>query len=140
MLQATYINVFYGLANLIRGQVTAKITPSTWWANMEQGWVWDLDEFVVHHVLDVDAVVGSKAHGRVKPHASIFVAALQMLGVGPEETVMVGDSYEDDIEGARDAMVDFSNGWIVAGVGYGIWLIVVVANVYVLVELMLGND
>ena len=23
----------------------------------------------------VDAVVGSKAHGRVKPHASIFVAA-----------------------------------------------------------------
>jgi putative hydrolase of the HAD superfamily len=61
----------------------------------------DLDEFVLHHVLDVDAVVGSKAHGRVKPHASIFVAALQMLGVAPEETVMVGDSYEDDIEGAR---------------------------------------
>ncbi|ETW86739.1 Mn2+ and Fe2+ transporter of the NRAMP family [Heterobasidion irregulare TC 32-1] len=45
-----------------------------------------------------------------------------------------------DIEGARDAMVDFSNGWIVAGVGYGIWLIVVVANLYVLIELMLGND
>jgi len=61
----------------------------------------DLDEFVVHHVLEVDAVVGSKAHGRVKPHASIFVAALQILGVTPDETVMVGDSYEDDIEGAR---------------------------------------
>ena len=27
ILQATYINVFYGLANLIRGQDTAKITP-----------------------------------------------------------------------------------------------------------------
>ena len=49
----------------------------------------------------MDAVVGSKAHGRVKPHASIFVAALQALAVGPEETAMVGDSYEDDIEGAR---------------------------------------
>jgi HAD superfamily hydrolase (TIGR01549 family) len=61
----------------------------------------DLDEFVLHHVLEVDAVVGSKAHGRVKPHASIFVAALQMLDVKPDETVMVGDSYEDDIEGAR---------------------------------------
>ena len=61
----------------------------------------DLDEFVGHHVLDVDAVVGSKAHGRVKPHASIFVAALAALDVAPEETVMVGDSYEDDIEGAR---------------------------------------
>jgi putative hydrolase of the HAD superfamily len=61
----------------------------------------DLDEFVSHHLLDVDAVVGSKAHGRVKPHASIFVAALAALDVAPEETVMVGDSYEDDIEGAR---------------------------------------
>ena len=52
-------------------------------------------------MLDVDAVVGSKAHGRVKPHASIFVAALEALDVSPAETVMVGDSYEDDIEGAR---------------------------------------
>jgi putative hydrolase of the HAD superfamily len=61
----------------------------------------DLEEFVEHHALDVDAVVGSKAHGRVKPHASIFVAALQALGAEPAEAAMVGDSYEDDIEGAR---------------------------------------
>ena len=61
----------------------------------------DLEEFADHHTLNVDAVVGSKAHGRVKPHASIFVAALQALEVAPEETAMVGDSYEDDIEGAR---------------------------------------
>ena len=61
----------------------------------------DLEEFVDHHTLAVDAVVGSKAHGRVKPHASIFVAALHALEVGPDETAMVGDSYEDDIEGAR---------------------------------------
>jgi putative hydrolase of the HAD superfamily len=61
----------------------------------------DLDEFTAHHRLDVDAVVGSKAHGRVKPHASIFVAALRALDVSPDEAAMVGDSYEDDIEGAR---------------------------------------
>jgi putative hydrolase of the HAD superfamily len=61
----------------------------------------DLDEFTAHHRLDVDAVVGSKSHGRVKPHASIFVAALRALGVAPDEAAMVGDSYEDDIEGAR---------------------------------------
>ncbi|HEX4747176.1 MAG TPA: HAD family hydrolase [Gaiellaceae bacterium] len=61
----------------------------------------DLDEFAEHHVLDVDVVVGSKAHGRIKPHASIFVAALDALEARPAETVMVGDSYEDDIEGAR---------------------------------------
>ena len=61
----------------------------------------DLEEFVVHHALRVDAKVGSKAHGRIKPHPSIFIAALGELGVGPDEAVMVGDSYEDDIEGAR---------------------------------------
>ena len=47
-LQTTIVNVFYELANLARGQATAKITPATWWANMEQGWVWDLDDFVVN--------------------------------------------------------------------------------------------
>jgi putative hydrolase of the HAD superfamily len=61
----------------------------------------DLEEFAGHHLLQVDAIVGSKSHGRVKPHPSIFVAALDALGVGPDETAMVGDSYEDDIEGAR---------------------------------------
>jgi len=61
----------------------------------------DLDEFATHHGLEVDAIVGSKAHGRVKPHASIFFAALRALDVTPEEVTMVGDSYEDDIEGAR---------------------------------------
>jgi HAD superfamily hydrolase (TIGR01549 family) len=61
----------------------------------------DLREFVVHHRLDVDAIVGSRAHGYVKPHPTIFRAALHQLGVGPAEAVMVGDSLEEDIEGAR---------------------------------------
>jgi len=61
----------------------------------------DLDEFATHHGLAVDAIVGSKAHGRVKPHPSIFVAALAALEVLPDEVAMVGDSFEDDIEGAR---------------------------------------
>jgi putative hydrolase of the HAD superfamily len=61
----------------------------------------DLDEFTAHHRLEVDAVVGSKAHGRTKPHPSIFVAALDALRVRAEAAAMVGDSYEDDIEGAR---------------------------------------
>jgi HAD superfamily hydrolase (TIGR01549 family) len=61
----------------------------------------DLREFVVHHRLDVDAVIGSRAHGYVKPHPTIFQAALQQLGVEPEFAVMVGDSLEEDVEGAR---------------------------------------
>ena len=50
LFQATVINVFYELANLARGQVTARITPKTWWANMQQGWVWDLDDFTVNQI------------------------------------------------------------------------------------------
>jgi putative hydrolase of the HAD superfamily len=61
----------------------------------------DLKEFVVHHRLDVDAVVGSRAHGRVKPHPTIFQAALELLGVEPPDAVMVGDSLDEDVEGAR---------------------------------------
>jgi len=57
--------------------------------------------FAAHHGLDVDACVGSVSHGRVKPHRSIFDAALTALGAGPAEAAMVGDSYADDIEGAR---------------------------------------
>jgi len=61
----------------------------------------DLAEFVEHHGLDVDVTVGSLAHGRIKPHPSIFETALSALEVVPDEAVMVGDSYTDDIEGAR---------------------------------------
>ncbi len=50
VLDTTIINVFYELANLARGQVTARITPKTWWANMEQGLVWDLDDFLVNQI------------------------------------------------------------------------------------------
>ena len=48
LLQTTAVNVVYGLGNLARGQVTARVTPATWWANMEHSWVWDLDDFVVN--------------------------------------------------------------------------------------------
>jgi putative hydrolase of the HAD superfamily len=61
----------------------------------------DLDDFVLHHRLDVDAAVCSRQHGRIKPHETIFRAALERLGVEPAEAAMVGDSLEDDVEGAR---------------------------------------
>ena len=61
----------------------------------------DLVAFVAHHALDVDAALGSATHGKTKPHPAIFQAALDELGVSAEEAAMVGDSPEDDIEGAR---------------------------------------
>ena len=60
----------------------------------------DLHAFVQHHALDVDVALASRAHGHTKPHPSIFEAALEALGVGPADAVMVGDSLEDDVEGA----------------------------------------
>jgi putative hydrolase of the HAD superfamily len=61
----------------------------------------DLEEFVAHHAIDADCAVGSRAFGRTKPHPEIFRHALSLLEVEPEDAAMVGDSYEDDIEGAR---------------------------------------
>ena len=48
----------------------------------------------------VSATVSSSDHGLMKPHPSIFNAALQQLGVPAAEAVMVGDSLKHDVEGA----------------------------------------
>jgi putative hydrolase of the HAD superfamily len=61
----------------------------------------DLDAFVAHHKLVVEAALGSRAHGKTKPHPTIFRAVLDRLQVEPADAAMVGDSIEDDIEGAR---------------------------------------
>jgi HAD superfamily hydrolase (TIGR01549 family) len=61
----------------------------------------DVEEFLAHHTLDVDAALSSRVHGKVKPHPTIFQAVLDRLGVSAERAAMVGDSPEDDLEGAR---------------------------------------
>jgi FMN phosphatase YigB (HAD superfamily) len=61
----------------------------------------DLRQFVADHRLDVDAIVDSRTHGRVKPHPTIFQAALDLLEVDAADAVMVGDSPAEDIDGAR---------------------------------------
>jgi HAD superfamily hydrolase (TIGR01662 family) len=66
----------------------------------------DLDAFVQHFGLDVDAWISSRTHGKVKPSPTIFRAVLDELGVEPANAVMVGDSAEDDIEGARALGMD----------------------------------
>jgi len=66
----------------------------------------DLTEFVAHHRLQVDAALGSRAFGRTKPHPTIFRAALEQLAVEPAHAAMVGDSPEDDVEGARAAGIE----------------------------------
>jgi HAD superfamily hydrolase (TIGR01662 family) len=49
----------------------------------------------------ITAAVSSSEHGYMKPHPSIFEAALALAGVEARESVMVGDSLTHDIDGAR---------------------------------------
>jgi len=51
----------------------------------------------------ISATVSSSDHGLMKPHPSIFAAALQLVGVDAARAVMVGDSVRQDIEGALRA-------------------------------------
>ena len=62
-----------------------------------------LASFQQHFELNglIAGAVSSAEHGYMKPHSSIFEAALKLVGVAPEESVMVGDSFSHDIEGAR---------------------------------------
>ncbi len=61
----------------------------------------DVDEFLAHHSIRIDVALSSRIHGKVKPHPTIFQAVLDRLGVEAEQAAMVGDSPEDDLEGAR---------------------------------------
>ena len=61
----------------------------------------DVHAFARHHRLEIDAGITSFSHGKTKPHASIFRAVLDLLEVSPEAAAMVGDTVEDDIDGAR---------------------------------------
>lgn len=47
------------------------------------------------------ATVSSLEHGYMKPHPSIFRAALRSAGVDACDAVMVGDSLMHDVDGAR---------------------------------------
>ena len=51
------------------------------------------------------AILGSAHVGYRKPMPEIFHRALQDLGVVPQEALHVGDLYEDDVVGARQAGV-----------------------------------
>ena len=62
-----------------------------------------LASFQSHFALDglFAVTVSSAAHGYMKPHPSIFQTALERAGASVEESLMVGDSLDHDIAGAR---------------------------------------
>ena len=67
--------------------------------------IWRLPEVVRGLGLGsrVEGVLTSARVGFRKPHPNIFRAALRLTGTAPGETLMVGDSVRDDVEGALRA-------------------------------------
>jgi len=65
--------------------------------------IWRLHEIVRELGLGAkfEGVINSAHVGYRKPHPAIYRAALQLTGVPPEETVMVGDSLSHDVRGAE---------------------------------------
>ena len=64
-----------------------------------------LDAFCEHFSLrDIISVsVSGAEHGYMKPHRSIFDTALERAKVRAQDSMMVGDSFKHDIEGAMNA-------------------------------------
>lgn len=64
-----------------------------------------LASFQSHFELDglISVTISSSEHGFMKPHPSIFRAALELMQVPASEAAMVGDSVTHDVIGARQA-------------------------------------
>ncbi|MDP3920294.1 MAG: HAD-IA family hydrolase [Candidatus Omnitrophota bacterium] len=68
---------------------------------------WDSRLFGLCKGLGVDGhfdfIIASAVFGASKPNPKIFEEAVKLSGVSPEHAVHVGDSYQDDVVGARRA-------------------------------------
>jgi 2-haloalkanoic acid dehalogenase type II len=54
----------------------------------------------------LDGALSSAEAGSRKPEPAIFAAALELAGCGPDEALHVGDTAEEDVEGARAAGIE----------------------------------
>jgi HAD superfamily hydrolase (TIGR01662 family) len=71
-------------------------------------WSWDLRDRVRQAGLDTyfEIVWASAYAGCNKPHPDIFQQALAQLNLAPAQALYVGDRYDHDVVGARNAGVD----------------------------------
>lgn len=71
---------------------------------------WDVSLHGVLRALELepllDGILTSAEAGARKPAPQIFEQALAIAGVGPAQTVHVGDSLDEDVAGARGAGID----------------------------------
>jgi len=82
-----------------------RLAAAGWRAVILSNHIWRLPEVVAALGLDrlIAGVVTSARVGYRKPHPAMFAAALAVAGTARGETLMVGDSIRDDVEGAQRA-------------------------------------
>jgi HAD superfamily hydrolase (TIGR01549 family) len=71
-------------------------------------WSWNLRDRVRQVELDdhFETIWASAYAGCNKPHPDIFAQALMQMGLSSDRALYVGDSYDHDVVGARNAGVD----------------------------------
>jgi putative hydrolase of the HAD superfamily len=71
-------------------------------------WSWNLRQRVAQVGLDgyMELIWGSAYAGCHKPHPGIFRQALEQMALSPGQALYVGDSYQHDVVGARNAGLD----------------------------------
>jgi HAD superfamily hydrolase (TIGR01549 family) len=63
-----------------------------------------IDRFRIRHFFE--KIIISEEVGWRKPNPIIFLRAFELLGIGPEEALMVGDNFKADIAGAKGVGMD----------------------------------
>ncbi len=91
-----YPHVYSTLNKLLKMGIKMGIVSD---APVKEAWL-RLAYLNFHHI--VDAVVTFEDTGQRKPHSAPFLKILEILGVNPEEAIMVGDWVERDIIGAEN--------------------------------------
>jgi len=76
-------------------------------------WGWDLEAFLRQVGLAelIDAAVTSARAGARKPHPRIYAHSCQALGVDPRDVVFVGDSWDPDVRGPKEAGMSAVHVW-----------------------------
>jgi putative hydrolase of the HAD superfamily len=89
------------------------LRDSGWTIAVCSNWGWELDAYLTEVGLMsfVQCAVTSARAGARKPHPSIFTHTVDVLGIDPRDAVFVGDSWEPDVEGPRQAGMTAVHVW-----------------------------
>jgi REG-2-like HAD superfamily hydrolase len=83
--------------------VLARLKDQGYVVGAISNWEPRLEALLANHGLRAyfDFILASEAEGHVKPASTLFRKALELADVAPNQAIHVGDSYQDDVQGAQ---------------------------------------